>query len=124
VGAHDREHVPIAYDTQYAMVDRNDDVRLGLKSSAILLGRFDIAGVIASHIVFLALMLAIGVWQAMGTLYYAGLAIAAACVIHQYKLIRTREREKCFQAFLNNNWVGCAVFIGIATDLALSAGLK
>ncbi|MGZ8209328.1 MAG: 4-hydroxybenzoate octaprenyltransferase [Burkholderiales bacterium] len=107
----------IAYDTEYAMVDREDDRRIGLKSSAILLGRYDVAGVMASHVVFLVMMAVIGWWQFLGVLYYVGLAIAAGLVVYQYRLIRTREREDCFKAFLNNNWVGCAIFVGLAADL-------
>lgn len=107
----------IAYDTQYAMVDREDDARLGLKSSAILLGRHDVAGVMAAHGLFLALMAAVGYWRALGALYYAGLAAAAGLVAYQYRLIAARDREGCFKAFLNNNWVGLAIFAGLALDL-------
>jgi 4-hydroxybenzoate polyprenyltransferase len=107
----------IAYDTEYAMVDRDDDLKLGLKSSAILLGRYDVAGVMASHAVFLAMMAAIGWWQLLGVLYYLGLAVAAALVLHQYRLIRDRSRDGCFRAFLGNNWVGLAIFAGLAADL-------
>ena len=107
----------IAYDTEYAMVDRDDDVKLGLKSSAILLGRHDVAGVMASHALFLAIMAAVGWWRALGALYFLGLAVAAALVLHQYRLIRGRSREGCFRAFLNNNWLGLAVFAGLALDL-------
>lgn len=107
----------IAYDTEYAMVDREDDKRIGVKSSAILLGRYDVAGVMASHAIFLILMAVVGWWQFLGILYYVGLVIAAALVCYQYRLIRHRERDRCFQAFLNNNWVGCAVFAGLAANL-------
>jgi 4-hydroxybenzoate polyprenyltransferase len=107
----------LAYDTEYAMVDREDDRRIGLKSSAILLGKYDVAGVMASQAVFLAMMAAIGRWQLLGVLYYAGLVVAAALVYHQYRLIRTRDREGCFKAFLNNNWVGFAIFLGLVADL-------
>ena len=107
----------IAYDTQYAMVDREDDKRLGLKSSAILLGRYDVAGVMACHTIFLVMMVAIGAWQFMGLLYYLGILVAAGCVGYQYQLIGTRERDACFKAFLNNTWVGCAIFVGLAADL-------
>jgi len=107
----------IAYDTQYAMVDREDDKRIGVKSSAILLGRLDLAGVMGAHIVFLVMMAAIGWWQFLGVLYYSGLAVAAGLMIYQYRLIRGRDRERCFKAFLNNNWVGFAIFVGIAGDL-------
>ena len=107
----------IAYDTEYAMVDRDDDARLGLKSSAILLGRFDVAGVIASHLIFLALMAVIGWWQFLGIIYYGGLLVAGGLVYYQFRLIRTRERDACFKAFLNNSWLGAVVFAGIAADL-------
>jgi 4-hydroxybenzoate polyprenyltransferase len=107
----------IAYDTEYAMVDRDDDLRIGIKSSAILLGRYDVAGVIASHVVFLLIMAGIGVWQWLGILYYAAIIASAALVYYQYTLIRTRERDACFKAFLNNNWIGFALFVGMALDI-------
>lgn len=107
----------IAYDTEYAMVDREDDMRIGVRSSAILLGRFDVAGVMASHALFLTLMAFIGHRQLLGVLYYVGLAVAAALVCYQFRLIRSRERSACFKAFLNNTWVGCAIFAGLAADL-------
>jgi len=107
----------IAYDTEYAMVDRDDDVRIGVKSSAILLGRYDVAAVMACHAAFLAIMATVGVWLKLGAFYYVGLALAAGFVLHQYQLIRDRDRQKCFAAFLNNNWVGAAVFAGIALDI-------
>ena len=107
----------IAYDTEYAMVDRDDDVKLGLRSSAILLGRYDVAGVMVVHGLFLLTMVLIGYTQFLGVLYYVGLAVAAALVYLQYRLIRDRTREGCFKAFLNNNWVGLAIFVGIALDL-------
>ena len=109
----------IAYDTEYAMVDREDDKRLGLKSSALLLGAYDVIGVVACHTVFLVLMVYIGAWQFMGPTYYVGILAAAALVGYQYRLIGSRDRAACFKAFLNNNWVGCAVFVGIAGDLAV-----
>lgn len=107
----------IAYDTEYAMVDRDDDRKLGLKSSAILLGRLDVAGVIVCHTLFLVIMIVVGAWQLLGLLYYLGILIAAACVRYQFGLVLTRQREACFKAFRNNNWVGCAIFAGLAADL-------
>jgi 4-hydroxybenzoate polyprenyltransferase len=107
----------MAYDTEYAMVDRDDDLRIGVKSSAILFGRHDVALVMACHGVFLAIMAAVGVWQGLGVLYYVGIALAAGFVLSQYQLIRDRDREQCFQAFLNNNWVGAAIFAGLALDI-------
>jgi 4-hydroxybenzoate polyprenyltransferase len=107
----------IAYDTEYAMVDRDDDVKLGLQSSAILLGRYDVAGVVMSHIIFLLMMIGVGIWQFMGLLYYVGIVVAAVLVQRQYRLIATRERAACFKAFQANNWVGAAIFAGLAADL-------
>ncbi len=107
----------IAYDTAYAMVDRDDDLKIGVKSSAILFGRLDIAGVMTAHALFVGLMAWIGWWQMRGAFYYAGLAVAGALVLYQYRLMRGRTREGCFKAFLNNHWVGCVIFIGIAADL-------
>jgi len=107
----------IAYDTAYAMVDRDDDRRIGVKSSAILFGRYDIAGIMAAHAVFIGLMAWIGWWQMRDVFYFAGLAVAVALVLYQYGLIRDRSREGCFKAFLNNNWVGCVIFIGLVADL-------
>ena len=107
----------VAYDTEYAMVDRDDDVKLGLKSSAILLGRHDVTGVMVAHALFLATMALIGYWQFLGVLYYAGLAVAALLVIYQYHLIEDHSREGCFKAFRHNNWVGLAIWGGLALDL-------
>jgi 4-hydroxybenzoate polyprenyltransferase len=107
----------IAYDTEYAMVDRDDDLSIGVKSSAIFLGRYDVAGVMASQAAFLALMAWAGGRQNMHAPYYAGLAVAAGLAMHQYRMIRGRERAACFKAFLNNNWLGFAVFAGTAIDL-------
>ncbi|SFW27601.1 4-hydroxybenzoate octaprenyltransferase [Nitrosovibrio sp. Nv17] len=106
----------IAYDTEYAMVDKADDLRIGIRTSAITLGRFDVAGVMACHAVFLGIMVAVGSIRGLGVAYYAGLALAAGLAAYQYRLIRNRERERCFRAFLHNNWVGAAVFAGIALD--------
>jgi len=113
----------IAYDTEYAMVDRDDDVKLGLKSSAILLGRFDVAAVMIAHAVFLAILTAIGHWQRLDAFYFTGLAVAAGFALYQYWLIRGRDRARCFRAFRNNNWVGLAVFTGLALDLHFRSGL-
>lgn len=114
----------IAYDTEYAMVDREDDVKLGLKSSAILLGRHDVAGVMIAHALFLLILLAIGYERQLGVLYYAGLAAAAGLMGYQYRLIRGRRREDCFKAFLNNNWLGLAIFAGLALDLFVRVRMR
>jgi len=111
----------IAYDTEYAMVDRDDDARIGLKSSAILLGRHDVAGVMLAHAVFLFMMVVVGTWYRLGVFYYVAIGMAVTQVVWQFHLIRGRERGHCFRAFLNNNWVGMAIFAGIALDLYLRA---
>ena len=106
----------IAYDTEYAMVDRDDDVKLGLRTSAILFGRHDVLAVMACYAAFIATLAGIGAWQQYGIAYYAGVAVAAAICAWHYALIRGRTREGCFKAFLGNNWVGLAVFAGILAD--------
>jgi 4-hydroxybenzoate polyprenyltransferase len=106
----------MAYDTEYAMVDRDDDMKLNLKSSALLFGVFDVVLVMVFHALFLAIMAGVGVWQKLGLIYFLGLAIALVLIAYQFLLIRNRERESCFKAFLNNNWVGAAVFGGLALD--------
>jgi 4-hydroxybenzoate polyprenyltransferase len=113
----------IAYDTEYAMVDRDDDLKLGLKSSAILLGRFDVAGVLVAQALFLSIMTVIGRWQRLDSLFFVGLAVAAGLILYQYWLIRGRDRNRCFRAFRNNNWVGLAVFAGLALDLHFKSGM-
>jgi len=108
----------IGYDTEYAMVDRADDVRIGIRTSAILFGRFDVAAVLVCHAAFLAIMAALSVQIGLAWPYHAGLAAAAGLAGYQYLLIRARQPAQCFAAFLNNNWVGAAVFAGIALSLA------
>ncbi len=109
----------VAYDTAYAMVDRDDDLKIGIKTSAITFGRYDVAAIMACYAIYLLLMLACG-WQlGLGLAYLAGLAVAAAIALYHYTLIRTRERERCFYAFRHNNWLGAAVFGGIALDYLL-----
>jgi 4-hydroxybenzoate polyprenyltransferase len=108
----------IAYDTEYAMVDREDDLRTGIRTSAILFGKHDVAAVTACYALFIATMAGIGLWQHFGPFYYAGLVAAAAIASWHYRLIRDRTREGCFKAFLHNNWLGAAVFAGIVLDRA------
>ncbi len=113
----------IAYDTEYAMVDREDDRKIGIRTSAILFGRFDAVAVMLCHAAFLALLAGIGWHLRLAWPYYLGLAGAAALMAYQYVLIRGREPRGCFQAFLNNNWVGGVVFAGIALALAMQRNL-
>ena len=111
-----------AYDTWYAMVDREDDLRAGSKSTAILFGDMDlVAQGILYVLVFFALFL-VGRQAQLGLYYWAGLAIAAVLVVYEFFLARHREREACFRAFLHNNWVGMAIFAGIAAHY-VAAGI-
>ena len=103
----------IAYDTEYAMVDRADDTKIGIRTSAILFGRFDVAAVMLAHAAFLLLMAWIGRRVGLSWPYYLSLAVAVVLVAYQYNLIRTREPDRCFRAFRHNNWVGAVVFAGI-----------
>ena len=105
----------IAYDTFYAMVDREDDLRVGVKSSAILFGRHDRVVTAALQLAVLALLALAG--RGLGAPYFAGLGVAAALAAYQQWLIRGRDRERCFRAFLNNTWFGAAVFVGLAVAL-------
>lgn len=104
----------IAYDTEYAMVDRDDDLKIGIKSSAITFGRFDVVGVMVCYGVTLALLAVAGSWLQLGYAYYLGLALAALIAVYHYVLIRSREKSSCFKAFLGNNWFGLAVFLGLS----------
>lgn len=103
----------VAYDTQYAMVDRDDDLRLGLKSSAILFADMDKAAIGALQIIFLLIMYNVGQNLELGYFYLAGLVAAAGLFIYQQYLIVARSRDGCFNAFLNNHWVGLLIFCGI-----------
>ncbi|HVQ60848.1 MAG TPA: 4-hydroxybenzoate octaprenyltransferase [Burkholderiales bacterium] len=102
-----------AYDTEYAMVDRDDDAKLGIHTSALFLGRWDVAAVMTSYAAMLALLAAVGARLDLGWPFYAGLTVAAAMMLHHWRLIRDRTREGCFRAFRHNNWVGGAIFAGI-----------
>ena len=109
----------VAYDTEYAMVDREDDLKLGMKTSAITFGRYDVAAVMFCYAVTLGLIFIVG-WQfGLRTWFTIGMLIAAACAIYHYTLIRKRERSGCFTAFLHNNWLGAAIFGGVALDYLL-----
>ena len=110
----------VAYDTEYAMVDRDDDVRIGVKSTAILFGDHDRLMIALSHALSLALLSVAGWWLQSGTWFYLALVVAAGFAVYQQVLIRERERDACFQAFLNNNWFGMTVFAGLALDYLLA----
>ncbi len=109
----------LAYDTEYAMVDRDDDLKIGMKTSAITLGRFDVAGVMAFYALYLLSWTLLGRALGLGACFLAGMAVAAAQALWHFTLIRGRTREGCFKAFRANHWLGLAVFAGTAIDLAL-----
>jgi 4-hydroxybenzoate polyprenyltransferase len=103
----------IAYDTEYAMVDRSDDVKLGLHTSAILFADYDVLAVMFCYAAAIGIMAMIGLTLNFGFIYYVGLAVAASMMGYHYVLIRSRDRVGCFRAFRHNNWVGAAIFAGI-----------
>ena len=112
----------IAYDTEYAMVDREDDRKIGIRTSAITFGRYDVAAVMACHAFFLLIMLLVG-RLLPGWYFYVGLAVAAGLVAVQYRMIRNRDPADCFRAFRHNNWVGAAIFAGIFASFFFQRGI-
>jgi 4-hydroxybenzoate polyprenyltransferase len=109
----------LAYDTEYAMVDRDDDLRIGMKTSAITLGRWDVAAVMGFYAAYLLSWAILGRALGLGTVFLLGIAAAALQAGWHYALIRTRTRDGCFKAFRLNHWLGFAVFVGVALDLGL-----
>jgi 4-hydroxybenzoate polyprenyltransferase len=109
----------VAYDTEYAMVDRNDDIKIGIRTSAITFGRFDVAAVMTCYLVTVLLLAVVGTRVGLGMPFAAGLLVASGIALYHYTLIRDRGREGCFRAFNHNTWFGAAVFGGIALDYAL-----
>lgn len=104
----------IAYDTEYAMVDREDDLKIGIQSSAITFGQHDVLAIMLCYLAVLALLGLAGKMQHLSQYYFAGLGVAAMLAVYHYFLISTREKARCFKAFLHNNWFGLAVFSGLA----------
>lgn len=112
----------VAYDTMYAMVDRDDDLRIGVRSTAILFGRWDRLAVAVAHLGALLLLAATGLMKGLGIWYFAGLVMAGALAVRQQILIRNRRPDDCFRAFLGNNLFGMVIFVGLALHYALAAG--
>ena len=106
----------LAYDTEYAMVDRNDDLKLGIRTAAITLGRHDVTGIMVCYALTLALLAAAGRVERFESWYWLGLVVAAVIAVYHYTLIRDRSRDGCFRAFNHNNWFGAAVFAGVAAE--------
>jgi 4-hydroxybenzoate polyprenyltransferase len=109
----------LAYDTEYAMVDRDDDLKIGMKTSAITFGRFDVAAVMASYAAYLAVWAAAGAGRGLGAVFFVGIAIAAGQALWHWRLIRERTREGCFKAFRLNHWLGFTVFAGVVAGYLL-----
>lgn len=107
----------LAYDTLYAMVDREDDKKIGIKSSAIAFGKYDKLAVAISHAMSFILLISIGIYLKLGCFFYMGIMAAISCALYQQWLIRDRLPPRCFQAFLNNQWQGAALFIGTFSSL-------
>jgi 4-hydroxybenzoate polyprenyltransferase len=109
----------LAYDTEYAMVDRDDDMKIGMKTSAITFGRFDVAAVVASYAAFLLLWTIAGASRGLGLVFFIAIVLAAAQAVWHWRLVRTRTREGCFKAFRLNHWLGFTVFAGVVAGYAL-----
>jgi 4-hydroxybenzoate polyprenyltransferase len=107
----------LAYDTEYAMVDRDDDLKIGMKTSAITMGRFDVVIIAACYVLYLSIWTVAGVLYANNAIYLIAILVAIFQVIWHIWLIRNREREACFKAFRLNHWLGFTVFVGIALSL-------
>lgn len=112
----------VCYDTFYAMVDREDDIKIGVKSTAVLFGDMDRLMTASLQVLTVLALVMVGLHFELSVPYYLGLAGASGCFIYQQVLIRERGPEQCFKAFLNNNWAGMAIFIGIVAHFAVSAG--
>ena len=109
----------LAYDTEYAMVDRDDDIKIGIRTTALLFGRYDVAIVMACYLGMLSILTVIGKLIGLGWPYFSALAVACGITLYHYTLIRNREREQCFKAFLHNNWLGFAIWCGVMLDYLL-----
>jgi 4-hydroxybenzoate polyprenyltransferase len=108
----------VAYDTEYAMVDRDDDIKIGIRTSALTFGRYDVLAIMVCYAVTLGIYVWIGMALKFGALYWIGWTAALACAIYHYTLIKNRERMPCFAAFKHNNWLGGVLFAGIAAHYA------
>ncbi len=108
----------IAYDTAYAMVDRDDDLRLGLRTSAITFGRFDVTAIAISYAVLFISQIAVAILSSLSNWHWLGWVLALACAIYHLKLVSMRARDDCFKAFRHNNWLGGFLFLGIVLGLA------
>jgi 4-hydroxybenzoate polyprenyltransferase len=109
----------LVYDTMYAMVDKDDDLKIGVKSTAILFGEYERHIMAVLQLIILALLIAVGMIKQLGWFYYGGVMFAGGLSVYQQVLIFQREKSQCFKAFLNNNWFGLAVFVGLVLEYGL-----
>ena len=113
----------IAYDTEYAMVDRDDDIKIGIKSSALFFGQYDVVAVMACYVAMFGIFIYVGQLNKFGIYYFASIVVAAMLVFWQYQMIKARIKANCFKAFLANNWIGGVLFLGLAAEFHLQAKL-
>lgn len=106
----------VAYDTEYAMVDRDDDAKIGIKSSALFFGQYDVLAIMACYLMMLCTLIYIGRLSDFSDYYYIALATVIGLVVWQYQIIKSRNKASCFKAFLANNWIGCVILVGIAAE--------
>lgn len=107
----------IAYDTAYAMVDRDDDIKIGIQSSALFFGRYDVLAIMLCFAGMLSILVYIGLFMQFGVYYFSGLALAALLMVQQFMLIKKRLKADCFKAFLRNSWIGAAITLGLFLEL-------
>ncbi|MDO8961741.1 MAG: 4-hydroxybenzoate octaprenyltransferase [Methylophilus sp.] len=107
----------MAYDTAYAMVDRDDDAKIGIQSSALLFGRYDVFAIMLCFVAMLAILVYVGWFMQFGEFYFSGLVLAGLLIIQQYQLIKKRLKTDCFKAFLRNSWIGAAITLGLFLEL-------
>lgn len=109
----------VAYDTEYAMVDREDDRKIGIQSSALFFGKYDVLAIMVCYVAMLGIFVTIGQLMQFGPNYFAGVVAALGLVVWQYQMIKKRNQPNCFKAFLANSWIGCALFLGLAAEYYL-----
>ncbi len=109
----------VAYDTEYAMVDRDDDAKIGIQSSALFFGRYDVLAIMCCYLVMLLIFVYIGHQLDFGFYYFCSIAITASLILWQYAMIKDRIKTQCFKAFIANNWIGCALFFGLLAEYYL-----
>jgi 4-hydroxybenzoate polyprenyltransferase len=109
----------VAYDTEYAMVDRDDDAKIGIQSSALFFGRYDVLAIMCCYLVMLLIFVYVGHQLDFGFYYFCSIAITASLILWQYVMIKDRIKTQCFKAFIANNWIGCALFFGLLAEYYL-----